>query len=313
MLGLLNGENFLGGRMRLDKTAATAAIAELGERLGLGVMECAAGIQEVADNLMEDKIRSMTIARCHDPRDFTLYAFGGGGAVHAGLYTRGLGISRIVVPVGDLASVWSAYGIGLEGYGRTYESPVFMRAPLDPQRVAEGFAKVEALARADAEAAGIDWGSLVHSRSADLKYALQVYDVEADVPEGALDDAAMGTIIENFSRTYARRFGEGVGYPEGGIDLMGLRVLVQPAEPLRPVTADHDAGGNAEPVREREVYWPEDRAVTATPVYDGPSLPAGTVLEGPALVDYPDTTAVVRPGLTLTVEPGGNLTIELGA
>ena len=124
VLGLLNGENFLGGRMRLDKTVATAAIAELGERLGLGVMECAAGIQEVADNLMEDKIRSMTIARGHDPRDFTLYAFGGGGAVHAGLYTRGLGISRIVVPVGDLASVWSAYGIGLEGYGRTYESPV---------------------------------------------------------------------------------------------------------------------------------------------------------------------------------------------
>jgi len=278
-------------------------------------MECAAGIQEVADNLMEDKIRSMTIARGHDPRDFTLYAFGGGGAVHAGLFTRGLGISRIVVPVGDLASVWSAYGIGLEGYGRTYEAPVFMRAPLDRGRVADGYRQIEQLARADADRAGIAWDSLVRERSADLKYALQVYDVEADVPEGELDEAAMSAIVDNFSSTYARRFGEGVGYPEGGIDLMALRLLIGPAEPLRAVVSGHENGGppTAEPVGEREVYWPEHRATSATPVYDGPALAAGTRLEGPLLVDYPDTTAVVRPGLTLTVEPGGNLTIELEA
>ncbi|CAB4873241.1 unannotated protein [freshwater metagenome] len=314
VLGLLNGDNFLGGRMKLDKEAATRAIAQLGDQLGLSVMECAAGIQEVADSLMEDKIRSMTIARGHDPRDFTLYAFGGGGAVHAALFTRGLGIGRIVIPVGDLASVWSAYGIGLEGYGRTYETPMFMRVPLDHARVAEGYARIEQLAREDAERAGIAWDTLVQHRSADMKYALQVYDVEADVPAGDLEAAAMDEIVETFSRTYARRFGEGVGYPEGGIDLMGLRLVVAPADPLRPVTAtESSAQADAAPIGERDVYWPEHRAVSATPVFNGPSLPAGTVIEGPALVDYPDTTAVVRPGLTLAVEPGGNLTIELGA
>jgi N-methylhydantoinase A len=311
VLGLLNHENFLGGRMRLDVEAARSAIAALGEQLGLGVMECAAGIQEVADSLMEDKIRSMTIARGHDPREFVLYAFGGGGAVHAGLFSRGLGIRRIVVPVGDLASVWSAYGIGLEGYGRSYELPTFLHAPLDAESVAGGFASLEKVAQADAARSGIDWDGLRTARTVDMKYALQVYDVEADVPEGPLVGGAMQAIVDSFERTYARRFGEGVGYPEGGVDLVALRLLVEAAEPLRATAADGAGGTRAEPSGEREVYWPELRGASATPVYSGADLPAGTRLEGPALIDYPDTTAVVRPGLHLTVERGGNLTIEM--
>jgi N-methylhydantoinase A len=312
VLGLLNPDNFLGGRMTLDVEAARKAITELGDKLGLGMLECAAGVQEVADSLMEDKIRSMTVARGHDPRDFVLYAFGGGGAVHAGLFARGLGISRVVVPVGDLASVWSAYGIGLEGYGRTYEFPVYMRAPFDPATIADGFARLDELAREDAARSGIEWGSLVSARSADLKYALQVYDVEAEVPEGALDDASPQQIADNFERNYAQRFGEGVGYPEGGIDMTALRLHVDPADSLRAGAASQPgAAGTAEPAGSRDVYWPEHREVSATPVFAGPELPEGQRLTGPALLDFPDTTVVLRPGLGLVVEPGGNLTIEM--
>lgn len=315
VLGLLNPDNFLGGRMQLDVGAARRAIGDLGERLGLGLMECAAGIQEVADSLMEDKIRSMTVARGHDPRDFVLFAFGGGGAVHAGLFCRGLGIRRVVVPVGDLASVWSAYGIGLEGYGRSYELPAFLHAPFASEAVRAAFSALEQSARDDAHASGIDWDSLRCMRSADIKYALQVYDVEAEVPDGDLDDMAMPLIAANFERTYARRFGEGVGYPEGGIDLTALRLSVGPADALRSAIGMSNGrpAGAAAPSGERDVYWPEHRASSATPVYDGDALPAGSRLQGPALIDYSDTTAVLRPSLSLQVEPGGNLTIELEA
>jgi N-methylhydantoinase A len=312
VLGLLNPDNFLGGRMVLDVEAARAAIGALGERLGLGLLECAAGVQEVADSLMEDKIRSMTVARGHDPRDFVLYAFGGGGAVHAGLFARGLGIRRVVVPVGDLASVWSAYGIGLEGYGRTYELPAYMRAPFAPATIAEGFERLDELAREDAARSGVEWESLVSARSADLKYALQVYDVEAEVPDGALGEGTPAEIVDNFERNYARRFGEGVGYPEGGVDMTALRLHVEPADAIRAGAASAPgAGGSAEPSGSRDVYWPEQGEVAATPVYAGPDLPEGTRLTGPALLDFPDTTVVVRPGLGLVVEPGGNLTIEM--
>lgn len=312
VLGLLNPDNFLGGRMRLDVDAARSAIEALGGRLGLTLVECAAGIQEVADSLMEDKIRSMTVARGHDPRDFVLYAFGGGGAVHAGLFSRGLGIRRVIVPVGDLASVWSAYGVGLEGYGRSYEHPAFLHAPFELDEVAAAFAILEGRARADAATSGVDWEELRTVRTADVKYALQVYDVEAEVPDGALTDASMATISENFERAYARRFGEGVGYPEGGIDLTALRLGVEPRASLRArAFFDGSETAQAAPGGEREVYWPEHRSSSATPVYGGADLPAGARIDGPALIDYADTTVVVRPDLVLEVQPGGNLIIEL--
>ena len=122
----------------------------------------------------------------------------------------------------------------------------------------------------------------------------------------------MDEIVDNFERAYARRFGEGVGYPEGGVDLMALRLDVRPADPLRAEVAVEVAGdATPEPSGARDVYWPEQRDVVATPVYTGGDIPAGTRLTGPALVDYADTTVVLRPGVDLVVEAGGNLTIEL--
>ena len=145
-----------------------------------------------------------------------------------------------------------------------------------------------------------------------MKYALQVYDVEADVPEGPLVDGACRRSSTASSGPTRRRFGDGVGYPEGGVDLAALRLHVEAAEPLRarPPTAP---AAPASPGRRASArcYWPERGAASATPVYTGADLQAGTRVDGPALIDYPDTTVVVRPGLRLTVEPGGNLTIEM--
>lgn len=94
--------------------------------------------------------------------------------------------------------------------------------------------------------------------------------------------------------------------------MVALRLHVDPADSLRAGAASHaGAGGTAEPAGSRDVYWPEHREVSATPVYAGPELPEGARLTGPALLDFPDTTVVVRPGLGLVVEPGGNLTIEM--
>jgi N-methylhydantoinase A len=93
---------------------------------------------------------------------------------------------------------------------------------------------------------------------------------------------------------------------------MALRLDVRPAEPLRArVAVEARSEATPEPTGSRDVYWPEHRAVTATPVFTGGDIPPGTVLVGPALVDYPDTTVVLRPDLRMVVEPGGNLTIEL--
>jgi N-methylhydantoinase A len=124
----------------------------------------------------------------------------------------------------------------------------------------------------------------------------------------------MPGIADSFERTYARRFGEGVGYPEGGIDLTALRLHVEPADAYR-AHASSNAGANASAHASgsRDVYWPEHRDTSVTPVFTGAGLPAGVRLTGPALIDYADTTVVLRPGMELTVETGGNLTIEVEA
>ena len=104
-----------------------------------------------------------------------------------------------------------------------------MRAPFDREALVEGFERLERYAREDADRAGMRWDTLKVARSADLKYALQVYDVEAEVPGGAFPTDIGTQVVDNFERAYARRYGEGVGYPEGGIDLTALRIHVEPS------------------------------------------------------------------------------------
>jgi N-methylhydantoinase A len=94
--------------------------------------------------------------------------------------------------------------------------------------------------------------------------------------------------------------------------MTALRLHVDPADSFRAGAASKPgAAGTAEPAGSRDVYWPEHREVSATPVFAGPELPEGQRLTGPALLDFPDTTVVLRLGLGLVVEPGGNLTIEM--
>ena len=131
VLGVLNPDRFLGGRLSLDLAAARAAIAELAQPLGLTVDQCAAGIVRIVDERMSDLMRSMTVRRGLDPRAFTVYAFGGGGGAHAGIYTAGLGINEFVVPLADTASVWSALGIAVADIAASFEQPLFLRAPYD--------------------------------------------------------------------------------------------------------------------------------------------------------------------------------------
>ena len=184
---------------------------------GSALLECAAGIQEVADSLMEDKIRSMTIARGHDPRDFVLYAFGGGGAVHAGLFTRGLGDRPGRRP-------GRRPGLGLVGLRDRagglrpiYELPAYhARAVRRRASIADGFAALERCARDDAGRSGIDWSSLATRRTADMKYALQVYDVEADGPAGrAAATTRCRAIVDSFERDVRATLRRGRRLPRG--------------------------------------------------------------------------------------------------
>jgi N-methylhydantoinase A len=264
---------------------------------------------EIVDSRMEDLLRRMTIQRGLDPRDFVLFGYGGGAAAHASLYGRGLGLKRLVIPLGNVASVWSALGVARADAARTYEQAIQQAAPFGADAIADVFAELEARAKRDLEEQRD--GTLTIIRSADMRYGLQVFEVEAPVPAGDLrNEAAMDAMVASFERAYAARYGEGSGYREAGVILSALRIE---ARIVRPSPSFHRRrnGGRAEPTSVRPVYWYELGRQTDTRIYSVETIPAATLIDGPAIVECPDTTVVVRPGQRLTADEWGNFIVEL--
>ncbi|MGE5640981.1 MAG: hydantoinase/oxoprolinase family protein, partial [Clostridia bacterium] len=106
VLGYLDPDNFAGGRMKLDKAAASSSIEDLGKKIGLSAVECAAGICRIVEFHMADVIRKVTVEKGFDPREFVLFAFGGAGPAHAAVFARELGVKKVIVPQRKAASTW---------------------------------------------------------------------------------------------------------------------------------------------------------------------------------------------------------------
>jgi N-methylhydantoinase A len=308
VLGLLNPDRPLAGGLKLDVDAARKGVDRLADRLGLSPLECAAGIVEIVDSRMEDLIRRVTIQRGQDPRSFTIWAYGGASGCHAGLFGRGIGVDEVVFPLNDAASVWSAYGLTLLDHSRTFQANALLRTPFDLERLGATIASLEDQAMAYAREQGMTTPTL--SRRADMKYSLQVFEVEVEVPDGEIDAAAGRQLMANFQDTYESRFGRGSGYADAGAVLTAVRVIVrdlsEPRSPRRP-----PAGETAKPDTTRQVYWSELGRQEATPIYDGPSIRAGSTVAGPAIAEYPNTTVAVRPEQSLRADEFGNLILRL--
>ncbi len=310
VLGVLNPDRPLAGGLRLDLDAAARGVDRLAQRLGISRDECAAGIVEIVDSRMEDLIRRVTIQRGQDPRRFTMWAYGGASGAHAGLFGRDVGVREVVFPLNDLSSVWSAYGLAQLAPSRTFLASVLFRTPFDLGAIADVLDRLERQALAYTAAHGLT--DVLVERRADMKYSLQVFEVEVDVPAGRVDTAWAEQLMENFHATYDARFGAGAGYAAAGAVLTALRVTVTSATQELTVPAlKGDTAGAPEPEGVRPVYWSEARARPETPVYWGPSLQPGHHIAGPAIAEYPNTTIAVRPGQAMRIDKVGNVILSL--
>ena len=309
VLGILNPDRPLADGLVLDIDAARRGVALLGERLGLDELQCAAGIVEIIDTRMEDLIRRATVQRGHDPRTFVLWGFGGASGAHAGLFGRGIGVREVVFPLNNTASVWSAYGLALLAQTRTFQANVFLRSPFDLAQLSATLAELES--RALDYAGEHAMGDIELIRRADMKYPLQVYEVETELPPGAVDAAFSAALLEAFHRTYDARFGPGSGYTEAGAMISAVRVTVRGVERPLPIAKAEYPTAAATVDHERPVYWRELAARIATPVYWGPQLAPWMRLRGPTIVEYPHTTIAVRPGQAFHLDDFGNIVLTL--
>ena len=306
-LGRISASSFLGGEMRLDEPAAIQAIDKLAETLGFagtaGRDEMAQGIIALGTLTMASAIRQITTERGLDPRDFALFAFGGGGPLHGQALAREMNIPEVVIP--PEPGIFSAIGMLLAD-ARVDETRTFLR-PLSTEAanaMAEAFDQMEATMGA-ALAAELGNVPLTFLRQAQMRFAGQRHFVQTSVtPDSTLEQTRAA-----FETLYRQRFGHvDQGAP---IEIVGLTLTATaqiqrpPLEQLRPAVDKPTIA------RKRLVYFSERSARIETPVYDRNSLPSGFESAGPAVIEEYGSTTIVGPDDRFAIGKLGEIRIRL--
>jgi N-methylhydantoinase A len=306
VLGYLDPESFLGGRRRLDRSAAEAAVDDIAAALGVDRVAAARGIHRVVNTTMAGGVRLVSVRRGVDPRQFALLAFGGAAGLHATEIARQLDLKRVIVP--RVAAVLSAWGMLTTDLrfevARTHIGD--MRA-LDGRAVKQLFAEMEAEGLAKLHAS-FD-GPVRTSRSVDMRYGEQVFEIA--VPLDGVDWEAADPLPQVVERFY-HRHEELYTYslPDQETVLVNARVAVAGLLSALPQEPDLPDGPPAIPRSERLTYI--DGWVTSL-VYDFEALAPRQTIPGPAIVESPMTTVLLRPGDVATVTPLGWLNIDCRA
>ena len=315
ILGYLNEECFLGGRMKLHKALALEALKKkIAYPMNMTVAEAASGIYRIANSHMSDLVRRATVERGYDPRAFTLFAFGGAAGVHAGRYAAEMGIKEVVIPL--TASVHGAVGLVSSDVIYHFGRSERLAVPADLKRVREIFSALVSQAIAGLNAAGFEGPDIVIIRSLDMRYRQQVHELNVPFPAGILDltEQDLEIIYQKFDETYELAYGPGSGYREAGKEIMAMRVmgigaLKKPKLKKRPLEKNHAAAALKS---ERRAYFEEARDFIPTKIYHYERLRPGSEIAGPAIIETPITTVVVNPKDRARIDEYRNIRLHLG-
>jgi N-methylhydantoinase A len=311
ILGRLNPDYFLGGQIALDPEAPVEALRAIGEALGMRANEAAEtaahAIVETANENMANQIKLIAVDRGLDPREFVLIPFGGAGPVHARACAKLLGISRILIPTHPGLS--SAFGALAADWRVDRVWTIFGRSThLNVPAIAERLDALTASAVAELRDDGFA-GEPVVLRSIDMRYAGQNYEREVSLPPGPFTAEVAEEMVARFGRAHDEFYGFALeGEP---VEFVNLRVTAIGPSDLGTASQGAAAGANAEPIACRPVSF-RGQGYLDTPVFRREGMPAGFALEGPAIIEEPDSTTVVHPGDTLTVRADGLLELSVG-
>ncbi len=304
-LGRIDADRPIGEGRRLDREAARAAILEhVGAPLGLDVMRAAEAIVRVAEARMAGAVRLISIERGHDPARFTLLPFGGGGALHVCALIRDVGLSRALAP--PLPGINSALGCALADL--RHDRVLTLNLPLESLSVDDLRATI-ASERQQALAvvleAGIDPSLCDTAIEFDMQFIGQTHTIAAPFGGGELTREA---IRAAFDAAYTASFSRLLPAP---VKLVNLRVAATGRRPrfdFSIFTPPRDATLETARRPAREVWF--DGGARETAIWSRPALPAGAVVEGPAILEQPDATIVIDPGFKAGVDGWGNVIIE---
>ncbi|WP_033292615.1 hydantoinase/oxoprolinase family protein [Amycolatopsis jejuensis] len=309
LLGYMDADLFMGGAMKLDRAAAEAAFDEhIARPLGISVHDAAIGVFRIANSGMSNALRYVSVSRGRDPRDYALMAFGGAGAIHAGIQAVDLGIKTILVPRN--ASVLSAFG-GMVADFKVSRVQSFVRpaAGTGADELSEVFRRVQE----EAERLLPEAESTRLERFVDMRYEGQVQEVivPLNTRTRRISDVSLSRAVRDFHELHEELYAH--QRPDQPVQIVSIRVVLtgfrQTAAPgTARKFAQEDPG--AARLGTRPVYF-ESLGTVDTPVYDGPQLEPGNVVAGPAVIHEPGTTIVVCDGQEAMLDQYETYVIEV--
>jgi N-methylhydantoinase A len=306
VLGYLNPDYFAAGELTLDVELAHKAIEKIAQPLGLDVTAAAYGIHRILNARMADEIRLVSVRQGYDPRKFALVALGGAGPVHGGALMQELGIPTLIVPRSP--GVLSAFGLLVSNVEHEHTHTYAIRGDrVDLQEMSHLFDQLEALGREKMERDGVSLAEVRVFRFADMRYVGQAYELEVPVPD-QLSPHALSTIVRAFHERHQQVYGH--SNPEEKVEFVNLRTVHVHALPKPELMVDIEGVSPDEACKgTRPVYFAESQGYIDTPLFERAGLPVGACLEGPAIIEQPDTTVVVYRGQVCSVDTTGNLII----
>jgi len=310
VLGFLNSEAKLAGRVSMDRAKAFEAIEDLGNRLGLGPLETAEGIVRITNAKMEEGIRAVSTEQGYDLREFALVAFGGGGPVPAGRLAADLRMANIVIPPNP--GVTSALGLLMADPRRDYvTSRLRLVSELSATELSALLDELRQRAEAEFTAEGYSLSQLILEFAVDIRYLGQGYELTVPVgASSAVTDDELVTLRRTFDELHERSFGHSA--PDEDAEAVNYRLRAS-ALVTKATLRKHPRATTAlsmAQIGRRDVCFDAHASLASTPIYDRSLLGPGHTIQGPAIIEQVDSTTVVYPQQQAVVDDYMNLVIK---
>ena len=310
ILGILH-ESLASGQVILDAKAARKAIKEhVADKLHMSVEEAAEGIIDIANANMAGAIRLSTVEKGYDPSDFTAFMYGGLGPAHGAALCQVMNIKQMIVPW--FASTFSAFGIASSLYKHAYLRliPRELLYHLDLDLVNEKFAEMENEAKDTLRREGVSSEAMLFAASMDIRFEGQLSEMTVKLPKTRVTKEVLPTIDKAFHELYSMVYSFVPDFP---LEVVALklessgRIFDVPIK--KYALKGKDISGSLK--GRRKVYFKENGGFEETNIYDGLKIEPGNIVNGQAIIEYPDTVVVVRPGQKARCDEMKNIVIDI--
>ncbi|CAG0968005.1 N-methylhydantoinase A [Rhizobiaceae bacterium] len=311
VLGYLNPDGLLGGKLPLDLAKARKAVANVADPLGLSVEQAAYGMFTIVNNNMVNGIRRVSVERGYDPRDFVLVGAGGATAAHITALAREMGIDTIILP--KLASGLCAFGqiISDVKYNYMATAPARLDNAAAYKRIDRLFKEIEKQGIRHLEKDGFKKDRIAIKRSLDMRYVGQVHECTVDIGTFEINARTIDQVKDAFHKRHEELY----TYSErhNPVEVVNIESTVYGLidKPKAPKLGKGAAVDRALKGHRKAIFSADGKQVK-TPVYDGEKLGAGASVKGPAIIEEVTTTIVIEPGWTATLDASGSYLITSG-